>query len=143
MYTSDFPMPIGEVSEDGLIASKTGSVTAALEIIHAGCHQPMETYESLNRTMAKAISLLPAGTIFLQQDRFWRQRWKPPADAEPRSFLAQASDAHFTGRPYFDHSTYIFITQPAAGSKSANWSSSALFRRVALFSNAAGRKGSN
>jgi conjugation system TraG family ATPase len=129
MYTSDFPMPIGEVSDDELIASRTGSVTAALEIIHAGYHQPTETYESLNRTMVKAISLFPAGTILLQQDRFWRQRWKPPADAESRSFLARASDAHFTGRPFFDHSTYIFITQPAAGGKLANWSSSALFRR--------------
>src|ERR1700683_4531974 len=98
MFEQDFPMPIGEVSDDGLIASKTGSVTAALEIIHTGCHQPTETYESLNRTMVKAISLFPAGTIFLQQDRFWRQCWKPPADAESRSFLARASDAHFTGR---------------------------------------------
>jgi conjugation system TraG family ATPase len=129
MFEQDFPMPIGEVSDDGLIAAKTGAITAAFEIRFAGCHQPAETYESLNQTMIKAIGLLPAGTILLQQDRFWRQHWEPPANAQPRSFLARASDAHFTGRPYFDHSTYIFITKPAAGSKPANWGSAALFLR--------------
>src|SRR5579863_9610079 len=110
MFKEDFPMPIGEVSDDGLIASQTGSITAALEIVHAGCHQPAETYESLNRTMVKAIELLPDRIIVLQQDRFLRERWEPPANGHARSFLARASDAHFNGRPYFDHKTYFFIT---------------------------------
>jgi conjugation system TraG family ATPase len=129
MFEQDFPMPIGEVSDDGLIASKTGAITAALEIVHAGCHQSAEAYESLNQTMVKGIGLLPAGTILLQQDRFWRQRWEPPVNAQPRSFLARASDAHFTGRPHFNHKTYLFLTQPAPGSKPASWGSPALLRR--------------
>ncbi len=122
-------MPIGEVSEDGLIASKTGAITATLEIVHAGCHQSAEAYESLNQTLVKAIGLFPPGTIFVQQDRFWRQRWKPPVNAEPRSFLARASDTHFTCQPFFNHRTYIMITQPSIGSKPATWGSLALLRR--------------
>jgi conjugation system TraG family ATPase len=129
MFQQDFPMPIGEVSDDGLIASQTGSITAGFEIVHGGCHQPVEAYESLNRTMVKAIDLLPAGTILLQQDRFWRQRWEPPAHGQPPSFLAKASDAHFIGRSYFDHKTYFFITLPPPGTKPADWDSSTLFRR--------------
>jgi conjugation system TraG family ATPase len=122
-------MPIGEVSADGIIASNTGSITAAFEIAFTGCHQPAENYESLNQTMVKAISLFPPGVIVLQQDRFWRNRWEPPANTQPRSFLARASDAHFTGRPWFDHKTYIFITLPPPGSRPATWDSSILFYR--------------
>ncbi len=130
MFEQDFPMPIGEVSEDGLIASKTGAITAALEIVHAGCHQSAEAYEGLNQTLVKAIGMFPHGPIFMQQDRFWRQApGKPPANAEPRPFLARASDAHFFGQPFFDHRTYILITQPAIGSKPATWGSLALLRR--------------
>src|SRR5580658_3126750 len=128
MFKEDFLMPIGEVSDDGLIASQTGSITAALEIIHAGCHQPAETYESLNRTMVKANELLPDRVIVVQQDRFLHRRWEPPAGHAP-SFLAHASDAHFTGRPYFDHKTYFFITLPPRGSRPATWDTALLFRR--------------
>jgi conjugation system TraG family ATPase len=127
MLREDFPIPIGEVSDDGLIASKTGSITVALEIVHAGCHQPTETYEGLNRIMVKAIDLLPDRIIVVQQDRFLRRCWEPPA-GYARSFLAQASDAHFTGRPYFDHKTYIFITLPPPGARPATWGTSILFR---------------
>ncbi|HXD77596.1 MAG TPA: TraG family conjugative transposon ATPase [Puia sp.] len=122
------PMPIGEVSDDALIAARTGAITAGLEFIHAGCHQSPEAYEAVNRLIVRGMSIFPADTIFHQQDYYWRRAWEPP-DATPANLLARGSDAHFSGRPFFEHRCYFWITQPPPGAKPATWGSSALFHR--------------
>ena len=124
---------IAEVSDDGLISSSWGAITAGFEVTFQGCHQAPEVYEGLNATLVKAIGAFPAGTTFLQQDRFWRRSWEPTDPGQEvsheRSFLATCSDAHFEGRPYFDHTTYFFVTRCAPAARPATWGSSALLRR--------------
>ncbi|HXB32352.1 MAG TPA: TraG family conjugative transposon ATPase, partial [Puia sp.] len=122
------PRSIAEISDEGIISNLCGAITIGLEVTFQGCHQSPETYDGLNQTLVKAISLLPAGSTFLQQDRFWRRRWEPAADSQERSFLAGCSDAHFTGRAYYEHKTYFFITWSPA-TKPISWGSSALLRR--------------
>lgn len=119
---------IAEISDDGLISNPCGAITIGFEVTFQGCHQSPETYESLNQTLVKAISPFPAGTTFLQQDRFQRRKWEPKEDGCERSFLAGCSDAHFTGRAYYEHKTYFFITRSPA-TRPATWGSSALLRR--------------
>lgn len=119
---------IGEISDAGLIANPSGGITAGFELSFPGCHQSPELYDSLNEIMVKAMAAFPAGTTFLQQDRFFRQQWKPASTVEPPSYLAGCSDAHFHNRPYYDHKTYLFITKAAPGSRPVSWGSSALLR---------------
>ncbi len=120
---------IAEISDDGLISNPCGAITIGFEVTFQGCHQSPETYDGLNQTIVKAISPLPAGTTFLQQDRFWRRHWEPTAAGQERSFLAGCSDAHFTGRAYYEHRTYFFITCAPPATRAASWGSSALLRR--------------
>jgi conjugation system TraG family ATPase len=119
---------IAEISDDGLISNPCGAITFGFEVTFQGCHQSPETYESLNQTLVKAINPFPAGTTFLQQDRFRRRQWEPADDGLERSFLAGCSDAHFTGRAYYEHKTYFFITRTPA-TRPVSWGSSALLRR--------------
>lgn len=120
-------IPVFDVEHD-CILSKQGDITVAFraelpEIFTLSDEQ----YEGLHQSWIKAIKVLPKLCVIHKQDWF-QQAFYQPVGAENASFLSKAADRHFSGRPYMDHSCYIFITKKPKDRKQSTSLFSTLLR---------------
>ncbi|TXI80271.1 MAG: TraG family conjugative transposon ATPase, partial [Crocinitomicaceae bacterium] len=109
--------PIMDVEHD-CILSKQGDITivfkAKLPEIFTGSS---EDHESWHQGFIKAIRVLPKGSVFHKQDWFFQSSFKPDTSKTDASFLTNASERYFTGRPYLEHECYIMLTKKPADRK--------------------------
>jgi conjugation system TraG family ATPase len=122
-------LPIMEVS-DGLIVSKMGDVTIAYELTKPEVMTLSGgDYYRFHEAMIKAIKVLPSNTVLHMQDWFTETKYKANIGEGFESFLAEASERFFVGRPYLDHRSYLFLTRKPANRKPASSALSSLLRR--------------
>lgn len=108
--------PIMDV-EHACILSKQGDITIAFratlpEIFTLSDNE----YEAFHQAWVKAIKVLPKHCVFHKQDWHTGATYKPLLGSGD-SFLGKAADRYFNGRPYMDHSCYIFLTKKPEGRK--------------------------
>jgi conjugation system TraG family ATPase len=125
-----FILPIWGVEKDCIVATK-GDYTAAFEVTKPEIFTLSGAdYENMHQTLVKAIKVLPANCILHFQDWYTGASYAASPDRNTQSFLDQASDRFFEGRPYLDHRAYLYITRRPSGRKGANSASSNLFRKT-------------
>ncbi|MEC5143093.1 TraG family conjugative transposon ATPase [Chitinophaga sp. 212800010-3] len=113
-------LPVYKVESD-LILSKHGDVTCAYKLDLPEIFTLSNSeYDTIHQIWLKAMKVLPAGTIIHKQDWFCKQAYQPPQDQPSQTFLAQKSNAYFTGRPFLAHSCYLMLTRKAANRKPAS-----------------------
>ncbi|WP_179412681.1 TraG family conjugative transposon ATPase [Mucilaginibacter sp. E4BP6] len=121
-------LPVYKV-ENNCILSRQGDITIAykLELPDIFTLSGQE-YEALHHAWLKAIKILPQHSIVHKQDIFTRAGYdsKPGQSA---SFLAEASEHYFKGRPYLEHSCYILLTKQPGNRKAASSGYSGLMRK--------------
>lgn len=109
-------LPILGVEQDCII-SKQGDITIAFQAELPELFTLSNSeYETFHQAWIKALKVLPKLTVFYKQDWF-RQKTYRPALSKQRSFLGDAADRYFTGRPYLGHSCYIYLTKKPNGRK--------------------------
>ncbi|MDG1573302.1 TraG family conjugative transposon ATPase [Robiginitalea sp. M366] len=65
-------------------------------------------FEALHATWLQAIKGLPAGTVIHKQDVYLKTAFESSA-LPGDTFLAKATRRHFQGRPFMDHTCYLFF----------------------------------
>ena len=116
--------------EKGCIVSKMGDYTAGFEVTKPEIFTlSAAEYDNMHQTLVKAIKVLPAHCVLHFQDWYTGARFSATDGQNGKSFLDQASDRFFEGRPYLDHQAYLYITRKPAGRKAASSASSSLFRK--------------
>ncbi len=122
--------PIWGVEKD-CIVSKMGDYTAAFEVTKPEIFTlSAADYDNMHQTLVKAIKVLPVNCVLHFQDWYTEAKYSASADRASQSFLDQASDRFFKGRPYLDHRAYLYITRKPSGRKAASSASSGLFRKT-------------
>jgi conjugation system TraG family ATPase len=111
-------MPIMGIEHD-CVLSKQGDITigfrATLPEIFTLSE---EEYENIHQAWVRAIKVLPKHSTMHKQDWFISKTYTPPiSNKQDKSFLEASADAHFKGRPYLDHTCYIYLTKKPAGRK--------------------------
>jgi conjugation system TraG family ATPase len=97
------------------IVSKDGDITMGFQLFlpEQGTLSATES-ETSQQSKAKAVSLLPSGTIVVQQDWYTSSSWQvDPADNMEGSYLSDSCDRHFHGQVYPGHRSFLFITLKA------------------------------
>ncbi|GEP98569.1 TraG family conjugative transposon ATPase [Chitinophaga cymbidii] len=106
--TLESVFPIHKIEKDFLIA-KSGSVSIAFSVVLPEIFTMSSAdYEALHAAFVKAIRVLPEHTIVHKQDWYVEDAFRPSASAD--SFLMDASDRHFSERPFLRHECYIFLS---------------------------------
>ena len=122
-------LPISGVEHD-CILSKQGDVTIVYEVqLPELFTLSDQEYEALHQSLVRAIKVLPAGTIFHQQDWFTESKVAADFSAIGVTFLSRASERFFNERPFLDHQCYIMLTKKPAGRKLGSSLFSNLLRR--------------
>ena len=121
-------LPVYKV-ENNCILSRQGDITIAykLELPDIFTLSGQE-YESLHHAWLKAIKILPQHSIVHKQDIFVRAGYHSKQE-KLASFLAEASEHYFKGRPYLEHSCYILLTKQPGNRKAASSGYSGLMRK--------------
>ena len=94
---------------EGVVVSRKGHLTVGWEMSLPpvySCTEP--EYDDVLEAFASAVRVLPAWTVVHRQDIYLRRRWQP--GGEPKGFLGSSYDAHFKGRPYLEHRSYVYLT---------------------------------
>ncbi|AWW29422.1 conjugal transfer protein TraG [Echinicola strongylocentroti] len=118
--------PISKL-EKGFLLSGAGDITAGHEVqlpeifTHDG-----PGYAGLQSGWAKAIRLLPEGTVLHKQDWFARKRFDGLVRKEDQGFLDRSSGLFFHERPYLEHHCYLFLTLPRKGKRPTDLATSNL-----------------
>lgn len=90
-------------------------------------------YEAFHQVWIKAIKVLPKHSCFHKQDWFMEDSYKAGAKEstsdKPFSFLSEASERFFEGRPILTHECYIFLSKKSDGRRMSSSAFSGLFRR--------------
>ena len=73
--------------------------------------QSREDYVTLHSAIAKAVKLLPVGTIIHKQDWFTEEKYQADHEQGDDSFLSQAFQRHFVERPFLNHHCYLYISK--------------------------------
>lgn len=93
----------------GVAVSVRGVLTVGWELMLPEIYSMEEAdYDGCIEALASAVRVLPPWTVVHRQDRYYSASWQPGVEA--RSFLGRASDRHFSGRPYLEHSAYVFVS---------------------------------
>ena len=115
--------------EHHCILSKQGDITVAYQVeLPEIFTLSDQEYESFHQAWIKAIKLLPKYSVYHKQDWYSNSTHIPERSANA-SFLGNAANRHFAGRPYMDHVCYIYITQKPTGRKLSSSLFSNLLRR--------------
>jgi len=110
-------IPLFGVEHD-CILSKQGDITVGFEATLPEIFtMSTEEYEAFHQTWIKAIKLLPKNTVFHKQDWFHEAKYRADFGKENAGFLKRKSEQHFNGRPYLNHTCYIFLTKKPANRK--------------------------
>jgi hypothetical protein len=122
--------PIWGVEKD-CIVSTMGDYTAAFAVTKPEIFTlSAADYDHMHQTLVKAIKVLPTNCVLHFQDWYMEAKYSASADPAGQSFLDQASDRFFEGRPYLDHLAYCYITKKPSGRKAASSAVSGLFRKT-------------
>lgn len=112
--------------EEGLLISKRGDVTALFEVeLNEVFSLGSNDFDELHQCWVRALKSLPDNTIVHKQDVFIERKFSGKTNKE-RTFLSAASDKHFQGRRYLDHTCYLYITLSPEKNLSSSASSSPL-----------------
>jgi conjugation system TraG family ATPase len=87
-----------------------------------------EDYEHLHQAWVKAIKILPRDSVLHKQDWFIKRTYHPDEKRGTGSFLNEASEKYFAGRPYLQHDCFIYLTKKPAGRKPRSSVFSSLLR---------------
>lgn len=122
-------MPIAGIEQDAIL-SKNGEVTLAYELelpelFSLSDHE----YEALHHAWAKAIKILPVGTVFHKQDWFLGDAYHGVFEGGNLSFLSRSSEKFFHERPFLAHRCYLFLTKISSKSKRSSSFFSTLTRK--------------
>jgi len=121
-------LPIMGVEQDCII-SRQGDYTVVLEVQKPEIFTlSTADYETIQQNFVKAIKVLPVGSVFYMQDWFTQATYQANGQ-KATSFLSQASERYFAGRPYLQHACYIFLTKKPADRKPATSATSTLLRK--------------
>jgi conjugation system TraG family ATPase len=121
-------LPIYKV-EFNCILSRQGDVTIVFKLFLPEVFSlSAEEYETLHYAWIRALKVLPSGTVVHKQDTF-RKRIHQAGVSARSSYLSQAGEAHFAGRPYLAHECTIALTKTAIDRKAANSGYSSLMRK--------------
>jgi conjugation system TraG family ATPase len=124
--------PILEVS-GGCIVAKSGDYTVGFELTKPEIFTlGSEELNSVHQAWVRALALLAPNTIVHLQDWFTQATYQLDADKAGRSWLSQASEDFFHGRPYLEHRSYLFITRQPAAKKMRPATSALLQRQLVL-----------
>lgn len=123
----DNHLPIAEVAAD-LIVSKMGDITAALELTKPEIFTLSKIdYGLLHEAYVRALRWMPPDTVFLQQDVYWKDQYRS-SDKDGQSFLGQANEQFFNGRPRILHFSRIYLTLKPRGRQAVTTATSSLLR---------------
>ncbi|QJD96096.1 TraG family conjugative transposon ATPase [Mucilaginibacter robiniae] len=110
-------LPILGIEQD-CILSKQGDVTLVYQVrLPELFTLSDEDYEGLHQAWVKAIRALPPHCVVHKQDWFLSRSYQPAAGHRTSSFLKQASERYFSGRPYLQHDCYLLLTRKPGGRK--------------------------
>jgi conjugation system TraG family ATPase len=111
-------MPIMGV-EHNCVLSKQGDITIGFRATLPEIFTLSEDeYENIHQAWIRAIKVLPKHSTMHKQDWFISKTYTPPnSGKQDKNFLEASADAHFKGRPYLDHTCYIYLTKKPAGRK--------------------------
>jgi len=119
--------PIYTVQHNAMV-SVQGDITIAYRLtLPALFSQSGSDYEAQHQAWIKAIRVLPKHSIIHKADWFTKGSYQAVSGAG--SFLAQAGDRHFEGRPFMEHSCYLMLTKKAEDRKAASSSYSGIMRK--------------
>ncbi len=94
---------------DGVVVSRKGFLSVGWEVSLPPVYSCTEDeYDDMLETFAQAVQVLPAWTVVHKQDMYLEREWK--GDGKEKSFLGKCYDAHFEGRPYLEHRSYIYVS---------------------------------
>ena len=117
--------------EDNCIISRQGDITVAFEVqLPEIFSLSDQEYESLHQVLVRAIKVLPVHSVFHKQDWFAKRTHRKQAEEKNLSFLSQASERFFHGRPYLEHRCYIMLTRKSSNRKDSNSLYSNLLRKT-------------
>lgn len=103
-------MPIAKI-ENGCVLTRQGDIAVAYELeLPEIFTQSSADYDAMHSAFAKAVRVLPLHSVVHKQDWYTRCAYQP-LPAEGRSFLAQCSEAHFSGRPYLEHRCFLYLVK--------------------------------
>jgi conjugation system TraG family ATPase len=126
----DDMLPLFGVEHD-CIVSKQGDITVAYRVeLPEVFTMSAEDFETVHFAWVKAIKALPKFTVLHKQDWFLENHYRPPKGQMFESFLGRASGEYFMGRPFLDHSCYLFLTKMPAGRKGSSSLVSSLIRHT-------------
>nr|WP_262712283.1 TraG family conjugative transposon ATPase [Mucilaginibacter ginsenosidivorans] len=121
-------MPIYKI-ENNCLLSAQGDITVAYRAALPDIFTLSNAdYENAHQSWLRAIRVLPKHSVMHKQDVFIRSHYAG-ARQERQSFLSCCADHYFEGRPYLDHTCYIFLTKKAEDRKTASSAYSGLMRK--------------
>lgn len=105
--------------EHNCILSKQGDITIGFRAVLPEIFTLSdEDYENIHQAWIKAIKVMPKHSTLCKQDWFITKRYEAgKKDGHEKKFLERAADKHFKGRPYLDHSCYVYLTKKPQGRK--------------------------
>lgn len=102
--------------QDSLILNRDGDLTACFQMILPPVFSLGEDdYIRLHQAWIRGVRLFDAPTLIHQQD--WYVRRREEGDFRVEDFLDHHNQRHFHGRPYMEHSTYVFFTRLGSSQK--------------------------
>ena len=95
--------------DQACIISKDADITVAFRVTLPELFTiTSEEYEAIHSLWNKAIKVLPDYSIIHKQDWYIKENYQQDQDL---SFLNSSFERHFNGRPYLNHTCYLFLTK--------------------------------
>jgi hypothetical protein len=108
-------LPIMGVEHD-CILSRQGEFTVVFKVAQPEVFTLSdEDYENLHQAWVRAIKVLPKNSVLHKQDWFIKKRYETGEKNKAGSFLNESSKRYFSGRPYLQHESFIYLTKKPAG----------------------------
>ncbi len=102
-------IPIWKI-ENGFAISKTQAISVVLELNMPEAYSlSEEQLEGMYELFSRIIKALPKGYVFHKQDYFITKHYD--RGEQGTTFLSNAYESVFQGRPFLNHRTYIIITK--------------------------------
>ncbi len=96
--------------ENGCLISQYADVTVVLQVtLPPVFGRDAAAFERDHATWVRAMRLLPDYTLVHKQDVYQEMAYVPSKE-DADSFLSEASNLHFTGRTYLQHTCYVYLT---------------------------------
>lgn len=126
--SADKVFPVAGVFDD-VVVSRRGALTIGWELtLPTMLSQNEDDYDEIVENIAAGIKVLPAWSVLHRQDFFRYVDYTPENDGqESGHVLEDAFRAHFKGRRYLEHNSYLFVSIAPRLSVDKAGSSSGIF----------------